>query len=410
LVRELATTREAAGKQQADLSQRQAQIQAFQQQLQSQQEQTQRLEQQQTNLLQQVAAAQANIQNLNQQLQATSSEVSLSKEERAVLEAKAREQSEKTAALQQQLAQLQQANQSVLTEKEKLSAKLQLAESEKNAAAAQLAQAQEEVKVQRDENTKLTEGVKALATKSSELANEIRENTPLAANTVFEQLATNRVQASFYAFRTGVFGIDSSRYKQTQTVLVSDGTNTFALCHVQDTPLTLWAPGTQWQELTGTLARNSAVCQVGSLWFYVKDPRVVLLPVTPAQAHDLGCKVYRISTDPYKFQDAVLVGARQGYYGECKFQVDLSTPEYLKMDHNSLKGLFGKFNPSSGDLVFSKTGELLGVMANPVYCVMIHRLDAAATLQFGPAARHQRTAETLSGLYSMVASLPLKLQ
>jgi hypothetical protein len=30
------------------------------------------------------------------------------------------------------------------------------------------------------------------------------------------------------------------------------------------------------------------------------------------------------------------------------------------MDRNSLKGLFGKFNPSRSDLVFSRTGELLG--------------------------------------------------
>jgi hypothetical protein len=34
------------------------------------------------------------------------------------------------------------------------------------------------------------------------------------------------------------------------------------------------------------------------------------------------------------------------------------------MDRNSLKLLFGKFNPSTGDLVFSESGDLLGVMAN----------------------------------------------
>jgi hypothetical protein len=80
------------------------------------------------------------------------------------------------------------------------------------------------------------------------------------------------------------------------------------------------------------------------------------------------------------------------------------------MDHNSLKGLFGKFNPSSGDLVFSKQGELLGVMANSTYCVMVHHFESAATFRFGPGARNQRTAETLSSLYSAVAELPYKLQ
>jgi hypothetical protein len=134
------------------------------------------------------------------------------------------------------------------------------------------------------------------------------------------------------------------------------------------------------------------------------------MPVTAAQARQLGCRVYRVSSQPYKFQDAVLIGARHGYYGECKFQVDLTTPQYLKMDHNSLKGLFGKFNPSSGDLVLSKNGELLGVMANGVYCLMIQSLAASATVRFGPNVRDQRTAETLASLYNTVAAMPFKLQ
>ncbi len=70
----------------------------------------------------------------------------------------------------------------------------------------------------------------------------------------------------------------------------------------------------------------------------------------------MGCKIYHLANDPYVFQDAVVVGTREDYYGQCKFQIDVSTPQYLKMDHNSLKGLFGKFNPSSGDLVLSQDG------------------------------------------------------
>jgi hypothetical protein len=408
LARELQTTKETASKQQADLARRETQIQAIAHELQAQQEQTVRLEQERTNLMAQMTTAQTDIENLNQQLHAASAEVAMTKEERAAMEQKARQELEKSKELQKQLAQLAQSNQSAVAEREKLSHQLQLAETEKQAATAQLAQAQDEVKAQRDENNKLTEGVSALATKSSELAREIHENTPQAANNIFEQFSTNRVQASFYALKEGMFG-DSSRYKSTETVLATDGTTIVALCHVQDTPFTLWSPGAQYQDLSGTLARNGAVCQIPSLSFYSKDPRVALMPLTQAQATQLGCRVYQISTDPYKFQDAVVVGTRQSYYGECKFQVDLSAPDYLKMDHNSLKGLFGKFNPSSGDLVFSKNGQLVGVMANSVYCVMLHRIEAAATLQFG-AGRQQRTSDTLAGMYSVVAGMPPKLQ
>ena len=80
----------------------------------------------------------------------------------------------------------------------------------------------------------------------------------------------------------------------------------------------------------------------------------------------------------------MLVGADEGYYGECNFQIELSTPQYVKLDRNLLKGLFGKFNPSRGDLVFSRTGELLGIMVNNTYCLTVRDFNAAATICLRP--------------------------
>ena len=66
------------------------------------------------------------------------------------------------------------------------------------------------------------------------------------------------MDTQFTASRSGLFGMDASKSKTAQTVLVSDGTNIMALCHVQDTPLTLWSPGTDWQGLSGTLDHGGA--------------------------------------------------------------------------------------------------------------------------------------------------------
>jgi hypothetical protein len=308
------------------------------------------------------------------------------------------------------LAQLAKSNQTVLSEKQLLANQLQVAEVERRNASEQAARMQEEVKVEREEKAKLAEGFKTLATKSSELAEQVREATPLAPNTIFNDFVTNRVAARFNAYRPSLLGIDSTKNRETETVLVSDGTNTVALCHVQDTPLTFWDPGIDWQQLSGTLSHNANSLQVRALAFHLQDPRIVLIPVNASEAQRLGCKVYRTSPNPFKFQDAVLVGAREGYYGECRFEMDLSTPDYLKLDHNFLKGLFGKFNPSRGDLVFSRTGELLGVMANSTYCLMLRSFDSSATLRCGTDVRDQHTGVTLSMLYSRVAQMPYKLQ
>jgi hypothetical protein len=72
--------------------------------------------------------------------------------------------------------------------------------------------------------------------------------------------------------------------------------------------------------------------------------------------------------------------------------------------------LFGKFNPSRGDLVFSKNNELLGVMANGTYCLRIQGPDTAATFRFGPNVRDQNTGDTLARLYMRVFNLPTRLQ
>jgi membrane protein involved in colicin uptake len=417
LLGELAKSRDASSRQQALLGEREKQVQTVQQELKAKEQEAARLQQQQASLQeqqaalqQQVSAAQTNIQSLSQQLQSSSVDASISKEKLAAMEAEARKKAEQAAALQQQLGFLAKSNQVALAEKQQLSNQLLVAETEKRSAAEIAARMGEQVKAEREEKAKLAEGFKALASKSTELTQELRENRPLAANTIFNEIVTNRVQARFYASRSGLFGNEATKRKETDTVLVSDGTNNFALCHVQDTPLTFWIPGIDWESLTGTLSRDAAMVPVQRVTFSIVDPRIVLIPLSQAQARQLGCKVYHVSSDPFKFQDAVLVGPREGYYGECKFQIDISTPDYVKMDHNSFKGLFGKFNPSRGDLVLSKTGELLGVMANSTYCMILKNFNTTATFQCGPDIREQHTGLALARLYSFVAELPVKLQ
>jgi hypothetical protein len=445
LVGELAKTREAANRQQALLSEREQQLETFRQQLQQKEQlvqqkdqqvktfqselqqkeqlvknvqselqqkeqQTAQLSRQQAGLQQQYEAAQTNLQTLSKQLQSSSTEALISKERLAAMQDEMRRQAEQAAALQQQLGFLAQSNQLVLNEKQHLTGQLLVAETEKRMATEQVGRMQEEVKIERAEKAQLAEGVKALAAHSTQLVQELHQSHPLAPNTIFNEFITNRVQATIWAVRAGFLGTESNKRKETQTVLVTDGTNTVALCHVQDTPLGFSNPGTEWEGLTGALVRGGTTIPIRTLSFYQLDPRVVLIPITQAEAKQLGGTPYRASSDPYKFQDAVVVGAQESYYGECSFQIDLSTPLYLKMDHNSIKGLFGKFNPSRGDLVFSRMGELLGIMANSTYCMMIKGFTPTATLQFAQDVRNQQPAETLGRLYTLIAKLPSKLQ
>jgi hypothetical protein len=401
LLGELEQTRAAA-------SQREQQLQSFQQRLQTTEQERQAAERERSNLQQQFSAAQTNIETLSQQVRASSTDATISKEKLAALEAELRKRAEEAAALQQRLALLAQSNQTVLTEKQRLATQLQVAEVEKRHAAEQVVAMKEQVQLEREEKAKLAEGVKVLATNSTQLAQEIRENRPLAPNTIFSEFVANRVRASFNAYRAGSF--DAGRRKATGTVFVTAGTNTYALCHVEDTPLTFWVPGAQWDGLTGTLARGTAEVPIRALSFHLQDPRIVFMPVSAAEARQLGGKAYRLANTPFKFQEAVLIGAGENYYGECRFEIDLSASSYLKLDRSVLKGLFGQFNPSRGDLVFSKTGELLGIMANNTYCLRLQNFIGSATFNFGPDVRAQNTGSTLGSFYYIVQQMPSKLQ
>ena len=385
--------KQALGEEQKNREQLQAELARVREAARQQQEQ---LQQKQSNLEQQYATAQANIQVLNQKLQSSSAETSMTREQLAAKEAEIQKQTDLAAALQKQLTQL--------------NSQLHAVDVEKRIATGQVALMQQQVQAERTENARLAEGFKALATNSSALTREIRENRALAPNTIFSEFVSNRIQTSFVASRTGLFGIDLGRNKTTETVLVTDGTHTFALCHLQDTPLTLGDPGTDWEGLTGTLAHNQAQVPIHSLSFHIQDPRVVFMLVTQAEARQLGCKVYPVASDPYKFQDAVVIGAQGDYYGQSSFQIDLNTPAYVKLDRNLLKGLFGKFNPSRGDLVFSRTGELLGIMANGTYCLVLHDFASDVTFPFGRDIRTQHTGDDLSRLFSYVFNLPNKLK
>lgn len=445
LLGELASTRDSLTQQKALLEQRDQQLQNAQQQARAREQEAQRREQearrlqqetdrlkQQTarlederttlakerlSLQQQFAMAQTNAQTLRRQLDASATDMLLSKEKLDLLAAEFRRQQEQAAALLGKIGQLEKTNQAVLNEKQALATKLAVAEAEQRAAFREAALMQDQVKVAQQEKArlldhaeKLTAGVKSLATNTSQLAQEIREHRPETATAIFSGLATNRVRASFFAARSAFLGIDGTRQRATDVVLAHDGTNTYAVCHIDETPLVFWQPGIQWEELTGSLSGKAAFFPIGSLAFYLLDPRVVLLPVTPEQVKGLGVRAYRLSTDPFQFEDAVVVGAKEGYYGECRFQVDLSAPQYLKMDRNFLKGLFGKFNPSTGDLVFSRRGELLGVMANNTYCVRLLNFKAVAAVRFGPDTREQRIGDTLSQLFAVVNGLPQKVR
>ena len=271
------------------------------------------------------------------------------------------------------------------------------------------AERQDRLKVQ-ETTTQLAQGVGQLAEKSGELTKEIRDNRPINANVLFNDFLANRVHTNFTAVRKGLLG-PATREKEAGTILVTDGTKIYALLHINDTPFPLSEDSYAWDKITAEFSRPPSYrSRAGTLVFLSLDPRVLVLPVDPMQVAELGVKVYPIALEPFKFPDAVLVSGGGKGYGEVGFKLDGSQPGYVRVDNRLFKRIFGDFAPSRGDLVLSKTGELLGIMVNSDYCALVTNFLPSQTLTTGDDVRDQHTADILNEIGARVRQLPQKLQ
>lgn len=363
-----------------------------------------------------LSETQQSAQQLNQRLAATAQEASMTKEQLERLRRELEEKRAEAERQQQALASLEKEQQEARQRIEGLSVAVKVAEQEKQLLRETADTFRQQAAAEREEREKvqattvqLAQGVGQLAESSGQLTREIRDNRPINANTLFSEFLSNRVNTTFTAIRPGMFGrVDRTR--QTQTLFVSDGAQVYALVHVADTPFSLLEPGADWERLTVEFSRPPHQSRAGVLHFLSVDPRVIAVPVDAAQVKEIGAKVYETALDPFKFPEAVLINGGGRGYGEVGFKLDPTQPSYVRVDNRFFKRLFGDFAPSRGDLVLSKTGELLGIMVNNDYCALVNNFLPSRTIQLGENLQGQRTGQILDAVAGRYRSLPLRLQ
>ncbi len=364
-----------------------------------------------------LATTQSKVDTLSREYTAAAADASLTKEQLARIQ---RDLERRQADLERQaqaVAALEKAQAEARAKIEDLNVTVRVAEQEKQflrVAADTLktqveAERQERIRVQ-ETATQLAQGVGQLADSSTALTKEIRENRPINVNVLFNEFLANRVQTSFSATRPGLFG-ERSEPKDTRTIFVTDGRDTFALLHINDTPFsTLAEPNWDYNTLKAEFRKGGYVGEADRLIFLSLDPRVVVLPVSPLQRAALDVKAYPIALDPFKFTEAVLISNGGAGYGEVPFKLDPTHPTYVRMDNRLVRRLFGDFSPSRGDLVLSKTGELLGIMVNSEYCALVNNFLPSQEIRTGNDLASRPTSRQLNDLTQRLRRLPQRIQ
>jgi len=363
-----------------------------------------------------LSATQASAKELESRYTASAQEAFLSREQLAKMQRELEERKAEAERQKAELARMERTNAEAHQRIENLNVAVRVAEQEKQLIAQNLTEAKQQVAVERLERAKvqeqtvqLAQGVGQLAEKSGELSQELRANRPINPNLIFTEFLANRVETRLTARRSGLFGGAVVKDKDARTILVSDGNRVYALMHMSDTPFALSEVPTDYNQVMGRLVRGTFNAPLAELQFLSLDPRIVVAPLDASLAALMGAKIYPLAKEPFKFPDAVLVRADDGRYGETPFRIDAANSSYVKLDNRIVTRLFGEIAPKRGDLVFSKTGELIGLMVNNEFCAVLGNFTPAYTLKTGDNPE-PKTSTILGEAWSRLQRLPVKMQ
>jgi len=355
--------------------------------------------------------------DLNLKYQAETQEATLSRSQLAQLQRELEDKKAEADRQKQSLAALESQQADARKQIESLTVAVAVGAHEKEQLAAKAGELQTQLQTERTERleveksaNQLAQGVGQLAQNSGELTKEIRDNRPISANILFNDFLANRVQTTFTATRKGLFG-NTTKDGQSKTVFTTDGKQVYALVDVEDTAFSFRDVGVDWRKIAVRFERPPDYSSSGSqIEFLEADPRVVVVPVDAQQVAALGVKVYPLAADPFKFSDALLVSDGGKGYGELGFKIDAAHPGYVRVDNRLFKRVFGDFAPSRGDLVFSRSGELLGIMVNSDYCVLLRDFTPMTTIAAGDDKPSPNTSSQLDALAARVQQMPIELQ
>lgn len=324
-------------------------------------------------------------------------EAAINRERLSMTEEELQEREEEIARREAALAALEQEKTAVEREAANLQTELRVRSTEKEILEQNLLAAKSEIETVRVEKQaiqqqtdRLTEGVAQLAERSNEITEEIRQSQPKTTNTIFTDFRDNRITVTFETEQSG-FGGTRTRQFPVRTLLATDGERTFALFHEDDTPFRFSDNPPRYDSLSGRMTIGDQTYRIDAVSFLTRDPRVMAVRVPPEAAREAGIKIFDLTKDPFRFPEAVLISQEEAYYGEAPFQLADEAGQYLEMQSRIFSRLFGEFSPSSGDLVFAKSGELIGLMIDNDRGVLIDQLAPVYELPIGSGFDSEET-------------------
>jgi hypothetical protein len=297
-----------------------------------------------------------------------------------------------------------------------LDTRLQLAETESRLVRENLEQARSEIAIVRDDNirlqehatqltTQLTDGVNAQTERLTEIAEEVRQSQPRSPNLIFSDFVGSGVTIDVRYQKSNRRGGDE-KLVTIRPVVVSDGRDLRAVFAWEDLGLSEGDLRNENINVRGVVRLGRYTYPLETLDFLSLDNRVLVVPLQQEWIGFVETEPFYLATDPLKFPQAVLVDRQQGFYGEAPFKLELKTPDHFRIDSRFMNRLMGELSPKQANIMFSKTGNFLGVMVNKEYAVHIDNFVPAKTVTLGGVDTYKQFQEAYTRMINQTRRLP----
>jgi hypothetical protein len=298
-------------------------------------------------------------------------------------------------------------------EKQQLSTRLEVTEAEKRLLAENLENAEIAIETERQEKEalrqqaeRLTEGVSSLAAASSEMQQELKQSQPKTLNAIWQSYKANVLVLEINSTTGGLLG-ERSDVRSVPAIPVRIDDRWYGLFSTIDTALDPTGTNTgRMRSLSARIQIGDRIVNLPGLGYLQGDPRVGVVSLSADAVAAADLSGFRLEPQPFRFDEAVLVDPQREYFGDLGFKVNTASDRYLEMDNRIFSGLFGEFSPGTNDIVFAKTGTLLGFMLDGDTAVRIPGISTADTLLLGDRFSPETAQATWSALDRQIRQLP----
>jgi hypothetical protein len=242
--------------------------------------------------------------------------------------------------------------------------------------------------------------------------------SPSRHSEIARRYIANKVTLTMtFRHKGGFLGAEKVDTYETETIILVDGTFAYTLVYAKDSPFRLEPLHRKLIEVSGTITTkgNKEPIIVKEIAF-MDDPRLLIVPifVNPRELEEK----YDVELFPAKnaddvfHTDALLVGATN--YHQANFVNDYGNDKYIRMVGFHSPAGTTKFDPGKDDLVFAKSGEVLGIMVNNDYAYYIQNLGARIQMgtrtPLGKSFDALKTNDLLESLGKSLKSLEQKFR